>query len=711
MRWLPLKKFSPSVARRLDCAGDDRAGYVAVWRALCRFARCVSWPHPVDAARAGYLGTVSLRAVQAWEAGVNYPTAERLRTLVGALFEGGGLTEGHEREEAESLWAAVLREAPHMRTPFDTAWFDQLLSRAVTPTSAEPPSSATRERREDWGDAPDTVDFVGRRNELALQRGWILEEQCRLVAVLGIGGIGKTNLAARLAQEVAPGFERVYWRSLRDAPPLSEWLAGAISFLADDPVISPATESEQVSVLLQLLRSRGCLLVLDNYESLFEPGRSEGTYRMGLEGYARLLRTIGDAPHQSCLVLTSRESPRELALVVGGAARAVVLEGLGVDDAHRLLAPKQLLGSEQQWIALNERFGGNGLALKVVGESIRELFGGEIGAFLEMEATGASSVFGGTRRVLAEQIDRGSALEQHVLRLLAVEREPLSIGTLVAELGPAVGSGAVLEAVEALRRRSLVERTEAGASTGFTLQSVVLEFVTNRIVDTVIEEIEREQPVLIVQQPLIRALAKDYVRQTQERLIGSPIVQRLQTRYDLAGTEQHLRSLLDGWRGRPPAEQAYGPGNVVDLLRLLVGELRNVDLSQLAIRQAYLAEVDVQGASLVNAHLTETALADAFDFPGSVALSGDGALLAIGTSTGQVLLWRLADRVLQWSVQGPTGVVWGVALTADGRMLASSDAHGAVSLWDTSSGRLVAALDGNTGGVWGMDQTFDGVCH
>src|ERR1700730_5357745 len=90
---------------------------------------------------------VSLRAVQAWEAGVNYPTAERLRTLVGALFEGGGLTEGHEREEAESLWAAVVREAPRMRTPFDTAWFDQLLTPAVTPTSAEPPSSATRLQR------------------------------------------------------------------------------------------------------------------------------------------------------------------------------------------------------------------------------------------------------------------------------------------------------------------------------------------------------------------------------------------------------------------------------------------------------------------------------------------------------------------------------------------------------------------------------------
>jgi hypothetical protein len=118
----------------------------------------------------------------------------------------------------------------------------------------------------------------------------------------------------------------------------------------------------------------------------------------------------------------------------------------------------------------------------VVGESIRELFGGEIGSFLQVDTTGASSVFGGIRRVLAEQVDRCSALEQQVLRLLAVEREPLSIGKLVAELGPAVGGGTVLEAVEALRRRSLVELSESPAAAGFTLQSVVLEFVTNRLV-------------------------------------------------------------------------------------------------------------------------------------------------------------------------------------------------------------------------------------
>jgi hypothetical protein len=40
------------------------------------------------------------------------------------------------------------------------------------------------------------------------------------------GGIGKTSLVAKLSQDVVPRFERVYWRSLRDALQLSEWLAG-----------------------------------------------------------------------------------------------------------------------------------------------------------------------------------------------------------------------------------------------------------------------------------------------------------------------------------------------------------------------------------------------------------------------------------------------------------------------------------------------------
>ena len=55
---------------------------------------------------------------------------------------------------------------------------------------------------------------------------WVVADRCRLAAIVGMGGLGKTALAARLARELAPDFEAVYWRSVRNAPPCAEWLAG-----------------------------------------------------------------------------------------------------------------------------------------------------------------------------------------------------------------------------------------------------------------------------------------------------------------------------------------------------------------------------------------------------------------------------------------------------------------------------------------------------
>ena len=78
--------------------------------------------------------TAGRRTVQEWEAGVSYPSAERLQALIRVLLEVSGLGVGHEREEAEALWAAVLHEAPRMHPQFDQAWFGRLLAaRAVAP--------------------------------------------------------------------------------------------------------------------------------------------------------------------------------------------------------------------------------------------------------------------------------------------------------------------------------------------------------------------------------------------------------------------------------------------------------------------------------------------------------------------------------------------------------------------------------------------------
>ncbi|MBV9543274.1 MAG: helix-turn-helix transcriptional regulator, partial [Chloroflexi bacterium] len=76
---------------------------------------------------------VDRSTVQDWETGVKFPTAERLRALIGTLLEAGGLTTGRESAEAHELWAAALREAPRMRTPFDEEWFAPLLAEHASP--------------------------------------------------------------------------------------------------------------------------------------------------------------------------------------------------------------------------------------------------------------------------------------------------------------------------------------------------------------------------------------------------------------------------------------------------------------------------------------------------------------------------------------------------------------------------------------------------
>src|SRR6202035_1530391 len=97
------------------------------------------------------------------------------------------------------------------------------------PAGAQPAAQP----RQDWGDAPDVAGFLGRAHELATLKRWVIDDHCRLVAILGMGGVGKTMLAARLAQEVAPSFQRVFWRTVREAPLLSEGQPRLIGILSD----------------------------------------------------------------------------------------------------------------------------------------------------------------------------------------------------------------------------------------------------------------------------------------------------------------------------------------------------------------------------------------------------------------------------------------------------------------------------------------------
>lgn len=430
--------------------------------------------------------------------------------------------------------------------------------------------------RVDWGLAQDVPALYGRADELATLSRWVIAEQGRVITLVGIGGIGKTSLAVAFARQVAPHFATVVFRSLGEAPSVAELLDQLIHSVAIKYVGVPSRLADKVALLVDLLRQTRCLLILDNLETLMEAGTAEAHYLAGYEAYGTLFRRLGETTHQSCLILTGRECPPELAALEGPHAPVRTMRVMGLPEAacRALLADQELAGTAGDTAALARRYGGNPLALKLVTEPIRALFSGDIAAFL----TEGTLFFDSVGQLLAQQISRASALEQALLIWLAIGREPITLDQLLENLTAGPSRGVVLAALHGLWRRNLIERGQVNLT--FTLQRVVLEYLTEYLVERAADEIRRGDFDNLRHHALIQATAKDYVRRSQELLIATPLLEHLAGVYGGDDAlEQRLLSLLTAWRDQPLVEQGYGPGNIINLLRLLRGHLGGLDLA------------------------------------------------------------------------------------------------------------------------------------
>jgi WD40 repeat protein/transcriptional regulator with XRE-family HTH domain len=659
---------------------------------------------------------VSRRAVGEWEAGSAYPKAEHLKALLALCVWQQVFPAGREEEEIRALWKTA-----HQKVLLDEAWLSALLgqpSAPPTPVSVEesggaevgsaPPSPsdlllasppgqrppslgplassapAASGPRLDWGEALDVPSFYGRQGELATLAQWMVQDRCRVVSVLGMGGIGKSALVTSAMRQLASHFQVVLFRSLRDAPSCEALLEDCLQRLAPQPLnLDTADLERRLSLLLEYLGEQRVLLVLDNLEALLLEGEVRGHLRPGYEGYSRLLQRVAERAHQSCVLLTSREKLAELRALEGRkmTVRSLRLAGLETSACEQLLVRHELLGSPQERARLIALYEGNPLALNIVAETISDLFGGQIAQFLAQQTL----VFGNISDLLDEQVGRLSALEQTLLFWLAILREPVTLQELQAGLVAALAPGQLLEAVDGLRRRSLIEQGQRAGS--FTLQSVVLEYVTDRLVRTASQEIVQGRLSLLREHGLSQAHAREYVRQTQERLLLVPVLASLQRAgQSRAQLEGQLRELLDGLRGRA---QDYGPANLVALLRLLRGNLRGLNLSHLSLRGLSLQGIELQDANLSFALLRECLLTESFDAITTVATSLSGQYWAAAGLRGEVRVWREEGQTLHRVWQTHTGPIWNLAFSPEERLLASGSFDGSVKLWDVESGALL----------------------
>jgi WD40 repeat protein len=452
------------------------------------------------------------------------------------------------------------------------------------------------------------------------------------------------------------------------------------------------------------------LLILDNFDTLLEHGRQTGCYREGYEFYGELLWRLGETGHQSCVLLTSREKPPQIAALEGDGlpVRTLALSGLEVTAGKTILSLKGLLSTDNETRQLIDCYRGNPLALKIAATSIRDLYEGSISRFF----TEGTTVFNGISNLIEQQFQRLSDLEQQVMYWLAIHRESISVGELQTSLAAPLSKPKLIEVLESLSWRSLIENK----SGGFTQQPVVMEYVTDCLIEQVCQEILSESLRYLLSHALIKAQAKDYIRDSQIYLIVRPVLDRLQVALGSTRQLEHqLRRLINKLQVEIVDRVGYGGGNLLNLLVQLETDLTGYDFSHLNIRDCDLRRRSPNQASL-NLHqvnftqttFRECAFAATFSGITSVVFSPDGRCLATSDTNGEIYIWDANNGKQLFSCKEHNSWVWNVVFSPVHPILASCGQDHTIKLWDTTTGKYLKTLHGHTSIVIGLAFSPDG---
>ncbi len=334
--------------------------------------------------------------------------------------------------------------------------------RERSPTSVENSQETKNQPQLDLAEAPKVFNCYDRSSELTTLENWILKDSCRLIALLGISGIGKTTLTLQLIKQIKANFNYIIYRSLRFSPSLNTTLAKLLEIFSEKTDISQDIET-QISQLLNYLRQYRCLIIL------------AGKYQTELENYQIFFQLIAEMNHQSCLILNSREKPIEITQLetTNKYVRSLILGSLGL-AAKQILQNQELL-DEETWENLIDIYQGNPRWIEFTATMIQEFFHSSVVEFLQYKKVILSES-------LVAELDKNfqgiTQNEQTVIIQLAQANQPITLHQIDKILQ--LSTSDLLNAIQSLKRRLFLDIKQEDKTTYFSLNPVLKHYLQNQ---------------------------------------------------------------------------------------------------------------------------------------------------------------------------------------------------------------------------------------
>lgn len=359
--------------------------------------------------------------------------------------------------------------------------------------------------RQRVGNLPvEVTSFVGRQHELAKARRLLSAE--RMVTLTGVGGVGKTRLALRVAAEMSREFRDGVW--LVDLAPLA-----TDELLAETVAAAVGCQSQaDLSVLSEYLWNKQLLLVLDNCEHLLDQCAALASKLLGVAPGLRILATSRQALHvteEHLLEVPPLSVPDVTAGPEMAPAPGVATEADGAVPAN-FEAPYEAVSLFADRVAsilpgfvvtaanrvavtrLCQRLDGIPLAIELAAVPMRALSVGQIVDRLDdrfrILARGSPAVVPRqkTLRALVDwSYDLCSPEERMLWERLSVFSGGCDLDSVEQVCsGDGIAPGDVLEVVTALVDKSILLRKDGGPSVRYQMLETLRQYGWERLVES-----------------------------------------------------------------------------------------------------------------------------------------------------------------------------------------------------------------------------------